>query len=477
MNALILYYSAVLLLCGSMYFIRSQKVQHLLFIPFLGVQAALTIFCYQHIGEVVDNYFKIDRIAVLFMVVITILSCTTLLHSIFFASRRSETSTITTVHNIALMVLISMMSGVLISEDLVLLCAFLEATTLASALLIYRERNKKNFEEAWKYFFVCSIGVAMAFVGILFMLIAGKETTTSDINLTVLLKTIPMMDPLWLKISFLFILTGFSVKIGVVPLFSAVVDAKDAAPLHVNALFSGGMSITGFVALFRFYELFSISPALNHWMNTVLILTGMVSILFATVYTLKISTYRRMLAYSSVEHAGLAMIALTMGHLGCIAAIVHLISYAFITAALCYQFELIFWFYQTEHMDHLGHYSKKDPIGSAIVLFAALMLVAIPPSGLFISQFMLIKSLFAHGKWFVLFAMLLLVFCMFVNFIKRILELLYQAPKEERSTQVKSNFYEAIPQIVLLALVVWIGVNPPADFINYIEKAIAHLPR
>ncbi len=477
MDALIIYYSLVLLLCGTMYFIRSKKIQHMLFIPFLGMQVWLNIFCYQHMGEVVDDYFKIDRLAVIFMTVITILAFTTILHSIFFASRRKETYKMIAIHDSALMILISMMSGVLISGHLALLWAFLEATTLASAMLIYRDRSKKNFEAAWKYFFVCSIGIALAFVGILFIVIAGQEINNPDINITTLQKDVAAMNPLWLKIAFVFVLTGFSVKIGVAPLFTVDIDAKDAAPLHVGAIFSGGMTIVGFVAIFRFYELFSISPLLNHWMNTVLIITGMISLLFATVYTMKINNYRRMLAYSSVEHAGIVMIALGMGHLGYIAAIIHLICHAFIKATLFYQFGNIYWFYRTDESSHLGNYFKKDAVGGTVILLGTFMILAMPPSGLCISEFMLIKSLFLHGKWFILVPMVLLLTFMFANFAKRMLDLLYLPPKEERATRRRINAYESIPQIALLLLVIWIGIDPPFEMMKYIEDAIMHLPR
>ena len=476
MDTLIIYYSLVFFLCGLMYFIKSKIIQHSLFIPFLGMQVWLTIFCMQHMGEVVDEYFSIDRLSVIFMIVITILAFATVIHSMFFAARRKETSKMVAIHDSALMILISMMSGVLISGHLALLWAFIEATSLASAMLIYRDRSKKNFEAAWKYFFVCSIGIALAFVGILFIVIAGQEINNPDINMSSLMKNISAMNPLWLKIAFIFILTGFSVKIGVAPLFTVDIDAKDAAPMHVGAIFSGGMTIVGFVALFRFYEIFSISSELNHWMNTILLITGMISILFATVYTLKISNYKRMLAYSSVEHAGIVLIALGLGHSGYVAAIIHLICHSFIKATLFYQFGNIYWFYRTDDSVYLGNYFKKDPVGGIIILLSTFMILAMPPSGLCISEFMLIKALFIKGDWFVLIPMLLLLTFMFANLAKRFLDLLFIPPLEERVTRKRINPLEVIPQIILLGLVIWIGIDPPFEMKKFIEEAVRHLP-
>ncbi len=477
MDALIIYYSLVFFLCACMYFIKYKSIQHAFFIPFLGMQVWLNIFCYQHMGEEVDEYFRIDRLSVLFMSVITILAFATIFHSIIFASRRKETYKMIAIHDSALMILISMMSGVLISGHLALLWAFLEATTLASAMLIYRDRSKKSFEAAWKYFFVCSIGVALAFVGILFIVIAGQEIKNPDINISTLMKFVPSMEPLWLKIAFIFVLTGFSVKIGVAPLFTVDIDAKDAAPLHIGAIFSGGMTVVGFMAIFRFYELFSLSPELYTWMNKVLLITGMLSILFAAVYTLKINNFKRMLAYSSVEHAGIILIALSLGHFGYMAAIIHLICHSFIKASLFYQFGNIYWLHRTDDSAFLGNYFRKDSVGGIIILLAFFMILAMPPSGLCISEFILIKSLFLNNDWFVLVPMLVLLTVMFANLAKRFLDLLFMPPKEERVTRRRTNYIEIIPQVILLLLVMWIGIDPPAQLMVFMQDAVMHLPR
>ncbi len=460
-----------------MYFIKSKSIQHSLFIPFLAMQVWLNVFCYQHIGEEVDDYFRIDRLSVLFMTVITILAFATIFHSIIFAARRKETYKMIAIHDSALMILISMMCGVLISGHLALLWAFLEATTLASAMLIYRDRSKKSFEAAWKYFFVCSIGIALAFVGILFIVIAGQEINNPDINISSLMLGVPLMEPLWLKIAFIFVLTGFSVKIGVAPLFTVDIDAKDAAPLHVGAIFSGGMTVVGFMAIFRFYELFSLSPELYNWMNKVLLITGLLSILFATVYTLKISNFKRLLAYSSVEHAGIILIALSLGHFGYMAAIIHLICHSFIKASLFFQFGNIYWLYRTDDSTLLGNYFKKDSVGGIVILLAFFMILAMPPSGLCISEFTLIKSLFLNGDWIVLIPMLILLTFMFGNMAKRFLDLLFIPVKEERIARRRTTYIEVIPQVILLLLVAWIGIDPPSGLIVFMQDAVMHLPR
>jgi hydrogenase-4 component F len=474
MDVLILYYVSVVLMSVGMFLIRGKRKQHALFVPFLVLQLWFTIFCFQHNHQQVDQYFRIDNMAVIFLTVIFILSAATILHSVLFSWRRKETYRMIAVHDSALMLLVAAMCGVLVADHLALLWAFLEATTLASAMLIYRERSKKSFEAAWKYFFVCSIGIALAFVGILFVVIAGKEIGRPDINISTLVLSAESMNPLWLKIAFIFMVAGFSVKVGVVPLFMVDIDAKDAAPFHIGAIFSGAMTATGFVAIFRLYEIFA-HTAMLQWANHVLLLMGLLSVLLATVYTMRIRNYKRLLAYSSVEHAGILLIGLAAGPIGQVAAVWHLISHSFIKSTLFYQLGNICWYYRTEDPAYMGGYYQKDMLGGSIFLLSALMILGFPPSGLFVSEYMLIKALYLSPDGWVVFPLLFLLAFMFANLSRRFVKLLFKPVDHPKAVRARTTFWEVLPQLVLLLLVCWLGTNPPASLVVFVEQSVVHL--
>jgi hydrogenase-4 component F len=476
MSFLWIYFLIVSMLCGVLFLLRDKQLQHAMFIPFLGIQTYFCWYVVQHMDLISEYYFRVDTISGIFVSVITILSFPTILHSYLFARRRKETWKLVAIHNASMMALIAFMCGVLITGHLALLWAFLEATTMACAMLIYRDRSKMILEAAWKYFFVCSIGIALAYVGIMFLAIAGKEVGDADLTMNILMRDVANMNPLWLKLAFIFIISGFSVKVGVAPLFTVDIDAKDAAPTHVGALFSGGMTIAGFVAVFRFYEIFSHS-SIFEWMNSIILFVGILSVFFATAYTIRISNFKRLLAYSSVEHAGIIMIALSAGKYGYFAAIIHLICHAFIKASLFFQLGQVFRIYKSESYSHLGNYISADLFGGLVLLTSYILIVAVPPSGLGISEFLIFKSLFHNKQWWVLAVLAVLLAFMFANLGRRFASLIFLPAAEPRTMLRRRTIIETVPQVFLIGLVIWIGINPPAEFVSLVERAVFHLPR
>ncbi|MFL5728673.1 MAG: proton-conducting transporter membrane subunit, partial [Cytophagaceae bacterium] len=452
----------------------SRISNYLLFIPFLATQILLTIFGFFHLNETVGEYFRIDRIGMIFLTVNTIISITTVIHSVIYSDKRKEDSRETAIHNAALVIFISTMSGVLMSDHLGLLWAFLEATTLTASVLIYHERNEGSLEAAWKYFFVCSMGIALSFVGILFLGIAGQEKGMLSFSIGALSDIASKLDPMWLKMSFLFVLTGFSVKMGVAPLFTVDIGAKDVSPSPIGAIFSGSLLNVGFVAIFRFYEIFS--GSIQQWMNTVLLITGILSIFFAAIYIIRSRNYKKIFAYSSVEHGGIAMIALAAGGIGYFAVILHLIFHAFTKASLFYQIGQVSRTFRGKSFEDTGGYFNLNPAGGLVLLIGFFCITALPPGGLFISELMTFRALFEAGRWEIAAAVLLLLLFIFAYLSKGFLKLLFTPLKKDFISYEKVNSLESLTQFVLLGMVLYLGIFPPQEFTLFIQQAVQHLP-
>ena len=205
---------------------------------------------------------------------------------------------------LALIALMTFMTGAYLANGMTVLWIFVEATTLAVALLIYHDRTEIALEATWKYVFICSAGIALAYLGILFLgFIYGREDAAS-LSFSSLAVIINQANPMYLKIAFLFVLIGFSTKMGLFPMHTVTIDAHSVAPPPVSALISTTLMNVGFLAIFRVYTLFSSSSILP-FMNSVLILSGVFSLLIAAGYMLKAKHLKRMLAYSSLENMGL----------------------------------------------------------------------------------------------------------------------------------------------------------------------------
>jgi len=476
MEYILSYFIFTLVIAGAFNLVKNRVMNYLLFIPFLANQVFFNYFCYQNLDTTITEYFRFDYIGLIFITIITIISVPAVIHTIIYSEDRKNTLHQIQVHHAALIFLIMSMTGTLIANHYGMLWSFLEATTVASALLIYFDRNNIALEAAWKYFFVSSIGLALAYAGILFLGIAGQASGHYDLSISTLPSKIGEMSPLWLKMSFIFVLVGFSVKMGVAPLFTVDIDAKDTAPSPVGALFSGGLMNVGFVSIFRFYEVYS-NTSILPWMNHVLIITGLTSILFATVYLLKVKNIKRILAYSSVEHGGLVLIAFGCGGFGYIAGVAHLIFHAFVKSSLFFQIGQLYRTYQDKNTVLHGRYFFVYSAGAVVLLIGFISIMALPPSAMFLSEFYIFGALFAKYHWSIgVFTIVLLTF-VFYAFVKSLLQMLFQPMPPLQTVYEKINPLESISQYVLLLFVVWMGINPSVELMGWITKAIEHLPK
>jgi hydrogenase-4 component F len=485
MDIILLYLFGSLAVGILMYFVKNTLFNYLLFIPFFAMQVLLNIHEILHINEIEgyyfggdgEGYFKADGIGIIFLSVITILVIPTVLHSYWYTTHRREKVGSISIYNLSLVLLITMMSCALITRHVAMMWAFIEATTLAASMLIYHERDHAALEATWKYIFVCSIGIAMSFVGILFLGIAAKDAKSLDLTLEALAQNSKLMDPMWLKLTFLLVVTGYSVKMGLTPLFTVDIDAKDTAPSPVGAMLSGGLLNVGFVAIFRFYEVFSNTEILQ-WMNTVLMLIGMSSLFFATVYILRVKNIKRLLAYSSLEHAGIALIALASGGIGYFAVIFHLILHGLAKSSLFFQVGQLIRIYRHKNIDLISGYYKVNPWGGLVFILGFMAVMGIPPSGIFLTEFYTFKALFTAKHYFVGVWALILLSIIFYGLSRDLLQILFgKVPPSITHRATKIYAYETITQWILLSIVFVLGLYPPAFLVNFIELAVKNLPK
>ncbi len=473
---LVSYFVSALVCAGAIFINRNHKIIRALAFVYLASLCALNVYAARHLDEPLYGYFRADALSIIFLTLLTILSAASLIHHFIYISHRGDEPRHVAIHISALVLFITMMSGVLLAAHVGLMWAFLEASTLAGSVLIYFHRNPLSLEATWKYVFVCSIGIALAFAGILFLSIATQQAAVLDLSLDALRQTAPAMEPMWLKICFLFILAGFSVKMGIVPLFSVDIDAKDLAPTPVGALFSSALMNTGFVAIFRFYEAFSHTSIL-HWMNKVLMITGFFSVFFATIYLLKIRNYKRMFAYSSLDHAGLTLLALSAGGLGYFAAVFHLILHALAKSSLFFQLGQVYRTFKSMRVEDVGGYLKRNPGGGFVLIVGFLAVTGMPPTGLFFSELFAFKALLTGGYlWLVIPTFVLLLFIIGA-LSSKFFTLLFGQKVHAPHGAGAIHPFESATQWLFLLIVVCLGLYLPDSLRSLINAAIQHLPK
>src|SRR3972149_10432045 len=298
---IIIYIACSLLISGILFFNRNESLRKLLVILFLMLQCIFTGYEFTHKGISEFNYFKPDALAILLLITLTIISIPALLHSYDYIYKEKDNPKSRSIYYVAMIILIMALSAAYLSSHIAITWIFVEITTLSASVLIFHRRNAGSIEATWKYIFVCSISLAFVFIGILFLSIALGDASDESLHYETLVSLSPGLDTFWLRLAFIFIFSGFTAKLGLVPMYTAGIDAKDKAPTPSAELFSSVLMNVGFIGVFRFYEIMAHS-SLHQWTNYVLMFAAFLSIFIATVYMLKVKNIKRMLAYSSIEH-------------------------------------------------------------------------------------------------------------------------------------------------------------------------------
>lgn len=471
-----IYLLVTLVIALALYLNKNQVFRYVLVSGFAVLQWALTLYCYQHRNELQFEYFTFDSLGVLFLLVISIVCIPAFYHSYIYFSKHPYSPREQGMYYAAMVLLIMALSAAYLSNHIGITWVFVELTTLSASALIYHRRNVLTLEGTWKYIFVCSISITLVFIGILFLTIAIQQEGFKDLTYKSLIQEAPKLNVFWLKLAFLFIFTGFTAKAGLVPMYTAGIDAKDKAPYPAAALFGSVLMNVGFLGIFRFYEIIS-QTSVHTWANRIMLIAGILSVFVATVYMLRVKNIKRMMAYSSVEHMGLVILGLAMGGVGYYAAILHLVLHSFAKPSLFFQFGQIYRTYGSKSVYDIGNYFHYNVTGAIVLLLSYFIVTAMPPSGMFISEFLIFKSMFASGYLWVLILVLLLLTMIIWAFGKNVFKMLFIKPVGFNDEHVeKIHPTESISQFILLALVIYLGLNPPAALVSLIQGAISSLP-
>ncbi|MEG0656528.1 MAG: proton-conducting transporter membrane subunit, partial [Mucinivorans sp.] len=299
-------------LCGSMFFVT---------------QISLAIYAVINIGKVYWSFFTLDHMGVTYLCMMSAIGLLTAWRSNSYLD--SESLRHRKIYFVSLITLSLTLTGVYLSNNLAVTWIFLEATTVATAGLTYHRRTGRALEATWKYIFVSSVGIAIAYLGVLLLSTASPDTLSYQGLGTALAAG---GNPLYIRLAFLFILVGYSTKLEIFPLFTVGVDANHSSPTPASAFISSALVGGGFVALLRVYLVMQHSSEIN-WVRGVLLVVAVLSIVAAAVYLGRTNNYKRLLAYSTLENSGLMMLGLGLGGVGVVAAVLHSLAHTLIKGA------------------------------------------------------------------------------------------------------------------------------------------------
>ena len=311
----------------------------------------------------------------------------------------------------AMMAFLATMSMVIAAKNFGLLWVAVEATTLVSAPLICYHLSDRSLEAMWKYLLICSVGIGLALFGTITLAVAAHPAGIHGLNMDLMKNASAQFHIGWFKAAFVFILAGYGTKMGLAPFHTWLPDAHSEAPGTISALLSGALLNCSFLGIVRVMD---IAPgSLQSLCDELLLILGMLSLAVAAFFILRQTDFKRMLAYSSVEHMGLIAILWAIGLEQ--AAVLHIGGHSLIKMTLFMLAGNILLAYGTRNIAYVGGIFKTLNANALLWITGILLICGTPPSPLFITEFFLVQGLLTGGHPILGALVLLLLFTVFAG--------------------------------------------------------------
>lgn len=322
---------------------------------------------------------------------------------------------------------------VLVVQQFALLWVVMELTTFSLVPLMYFYRTKESLEAVWKYLFLVSIGLVFLFVGIIFLSVSTQGVVDhTAFTVSRITEAASQLNPLWLKASFIFALVGLSAKIGLAPMHPGDIDATSNAPAPVAALMAGSLRSTSMAVLLRFYQVVALSEV-GPFAQRLLVIAGIASLAVAAIYLWRSRNYKRLLAYSSVEHLGIVALGVGIGGAALLGALLHLLFNSLGKAGLFFMAGNIHRSYGAREIEPIRGLTHRLPWTGFVWGLAFFYIVGTPPFGIFFSELLLLKGMIHGAHWLPLALFLTLLMVIFIGLGRSVLCML-QAPCTAKAT-------------------------------------------
>lgn len=416
-------------------------------------------------------YFAVDNTNMIFLIVLSVVFLMVAIYNTGYVKNLDVPDRRISHYSFMILVFVLSMTGTLLSTDLGLAWVLVEATTLSSAYLIYFNKTKHSIEAAWKYVFICSIGIALAFVGIILLNVSSGAV--NSMNFAQLYEHASGFDLAWLKLAFVFMLFGFGAKMGLAPIHFWLPDAHSEAPSPISALLSAALLNSAFLVIVRVFKIMEIANCTDY-ARLMLFVMGFLSLFVTTVFVYHIKNYKRMLAYSSIENMGILAIGMALGPVAYYAVVLHLIGHSLAKASFFLTSGNILELFDSKRIKSVSGIVNAD--GKTGWLWAAsfLAICAFPTSVLFISEFLIIKAMILQKHYILCVLFVLLLTIILFGIGRVVIKMTFGELSEDKAKLIEENkkkvsLWMYIPQVIMLVIVFVMGIYIP-DYLNDIIK-------
>jgi hydrogenase-4 component F len=417
------------------------------------------------------GWFAADPLGRLVLVVVSVLFTLCSAYGVGYLRVRKERANLA--FCVCLLTFLSMTTAITLAQHLAVVWVAVEGATLSTAILIYFNHNARSLEAAWKYLMIGSVGIALALLGSLFVAYAALHGASGDESLLfgALLEHGTALSRPWLRAGFVLLAVGYGTKMGLAPMHTWKPDAYGEAPGIIGALLAGGMTNCAFLALLRVYRVMQAAGE-GAFAREIFLGFGLVSMAVAAAFMAGQRDFKRMLAYSSVEHMGILVIGIGVGGIAVVGALLHVINNALTKVVLFLSAGNIHRAYGSKTIDKVSGALRRVPVSGALFLAGFLAITGSPPFGPFISEFTILSGAMS-GRHFVV-ATLFLVFLLiiFIGMGSTALAVV-QGPVSPAgtATDFRDTFWRVAPMLAALAMVLVMGIWIPDSVYGLVLSA------
>lgn len=473
--------------CAGLIMLSSEKLKQKYYISIAISLAHLTLSFLLFTGALVPEsapYFSFDGLSRFFLLILSNVFFWVSLNSYSYITRTMPYDTRNSKKLFFGLINLYLAANTLalLSNHWGLYWVALETTTLCTAPLIYYYHSRQSLEAMWKYLFVVSVGIAFAFMGIIFLALSSKGVSgvQNELFFDTLSLNAQKLNPVWLKAAFIFIFVGLSTKIGIAPMHPGEVDAVSNSPSPAAALISSTLNATALLGLLRMLQVVT-KTQVSSFSRTLMITGGVLSLVVAFLYLFRVRNYKRMIAYSSVEHFGLIVIGVATGGAALFGAMLQMLYNSFAKPSLFFMAGNIHSHYHSRDIEDIKGLKKKLKWTALLFTAAFLAVAALPPFGIFFSELMIFQGLIEAGQLPLLAVVLILLLLVFIAISRLAFRMLY-TPEEpagqvidEGSVRAEKFGLSHLSVVLMLTVLTILGVFLPGEIFAAVSEIVTLL--
>lgn len=477
---MVLFFLLLTPLCAALFSSCVRKNIHIFEFLISGAALIELILVIMSVQEVLQRgtvqftaYFSLDALGAFVLFITALVGCVVSFHSIGYAREEFKKEIIgfrrVRQYCILFHIFLLAMFAALLAANPISMWIAIEATTLSTTFLISFYNKPSAVEAAWKYLVINSLGLLLGFFGTLLFFTSTPQADSAHlIDWNTLLAHASTLNPFIAKIAFVFVLIGYGTKVGLSPMHTWLPDAHSKAPAPISALLSGTLLNIAFLAILRF-KIITDTAIHPSFTQNLLIFFGLLSVVVAVFIIFVQKKYKRLLAYSSIEHMGVIALGFGFGGMGSFAALLHMMYHSFAKSMLFLASGNIFLKYGFSKISNIRGMLAVIPYTAIVFFLGFLALAGAPPFGTFLTEFTILAAGIQHHL-IVSCVMLLFFALLFVGFLRHVVSMIFGEPSIPLK-KGEANLFSVIPLCLLAVVLIGLSLYLPDPLVTLAHRA------